>query len=121
MAIDFNSIESIIAGFDKILNLELPIGEYEKEVKNTFSMFSDLLEDYIEEYEKLMNYIYDHITPELRKEIGYTLYYLQQRITVLVSGLDLLARIYTLEWHGRGDWPMRSLERIGNLAIKFLI
>ena len=105
---------------EKVTNLKLGVGEYESEVKRTLTGFSDLLREYIREYDLLMDMIYPNITRELRSEVGYMLYALQLRLLTLVSGLDLMAKIYGLEWHGRGDWPMLSLERLGKLVIKFL-
>lgn len=105
---------------DRVTNLKLAVGEYESEVKRTLTGFSDLLHEYIKEYDVLMNMIYPNITPELRSEVGYMLYTLQLRLLTLISALDLVAKIYGLEWHGRGDWPMSSLERLGKQVIRFL-
>ena len=106
---------------NKLAELELAVEEYESEVKRTLTKFSDLLHEYIKEYDKLMDSIYLKITPELRKESGYRLFALQLRMLTLISGLDLMAKIYGLEWHGRGDWPMLSLERLGKQVVKFLM
>jgi len=105
----------------KVVNLEIPVTEYESEVKETLTEFSHVIDKYVSEYEKLMNLIYPSILQEVRREIGYRLFSLHLRMITLISGLDLMAKIYKLEWSGRGYWPMFSLERLGNLTIRFLV
>ena len=106
---------------NKLVNLEMPIVEYESELKETLTKFSDVMDEYIREYEKLMDLIYSSISQEVRREIGHKLFSLHSRIITLISALDLMGKIYNLEWSGRGDWPMLSLERLGKLMIRFLI
>ncbi len=111
----------LIAMIDKITNIELAVGDYDSEVTGTLMKISDILYEYIKEYDKMMDSIYPKITHKSRNEIGNILYCLQQRMLTLVSGLDLIAKIYGIYWHSRRDWPMHSLEKIGKQVIKFLI
>lgn len=111
----------LIAMINKITNLELAVGDYDSEVTRTLMKISDILYEYIKEYDKLMDSIYPKITNKSRIEIGNILYCLHQRMLTFVSGLDLIAKIYGIYWHSRGDWPMHSLEKIGKQVIKFLI
>ena len=106
---------------DKVTSLKLAVGEYESEVERTLTGFSDLLHKYIKEYDVLLDMIHPNISPELRSEVGYMLFAVQLRLLTLISGLDLMAKIYGIEWHGRGDWPMLSLERLGKQVIRFLM
>ncbi len=110
----------LIAMINKITNLELAVSDYDSEVTNTLMKISDLLYEYIKEYDKLMDSIYPKITSESRNEIGNILYCLQQRMLTFVSGLDLIAKIYGIYWHSREDWLMHSLEKIGKQVINFL-
>lgn len=110
----------LIAMINKITNLELAVRDYDSEVTRTLMKISDILYEYIKEYDKLMDSIYPKITYKSRNEIGNILYCLQQRMLTFVSGLDLIAKIYGIYWHSREDWPMHSLEKIGKQVIKFL-
>ncbi len=110
----------LIAMINKITNLELAVGDYDSEVTGTLMKISDILYEYIKEYDKLMDFIYPKIDNKPRNEIGNILYCLQQRMLTFVSGLDLIAKIYGIYWHSREDWPMHSLEKIGKQVIKFL-
>ena len=87
----------------KITKLELAVKDYKSEVQKTLTKTSDLLYEYIKEYDKLMDSIHPKITHELKKDIGQILFFLHQRLLIFISGLDFIAKINNIEWHGRGD------------------